>query len=55
MLVAVTIGTVFLYQMFGVSAFIGLACVPLSAPISYWVARMSYRKFQQPVMLDDTC
>ena len=37
-------GVVFLYQMFGISAFIGIACVPLSTPLSFYVSRQSYRK-----------
>ncbi|ODO08357.1 ATP-dependent bile acid transporter [Cryptococcus wingfieldii CBS 7118] len=36
------IGTAMLYKMLGVSAFVGIACVPLSAPFSWPVARWIY-------------
>ena len=35
---------IFLYKMFGISAFIGIACVPLSTPLSFYVSRQSYRE-----------
>ncbi|ODN72751.1 hypothetical protein L202_08188 [Cryptococcus amylolentus CBS 6039] len=36
------IGTAMLYKMLGVSAFVGIACVPLSAPFSWPVAKLIY-------------
>ena len=39
----VLIGVGFLYSMLGISAFVGIACVPLSAPVSAYVARNIYR------------
>jgi len=39
----VAIGLGFLYQMLGVSAFIGVAAVPLAAPLSTYVAKNIYR------------
>ena len=32
-----------MYQMLGVSAFVGIACVPLAAPLSTYVAKNIYR------------
>ena len=42
-LTTVIIGITFLYSMLGVSAFIGIACVPLSAPLSTWLAGRVYK------------
>lgn len=40
-----------MYQMLGYSAFVGIACVPLSAPLSVWIARETYRELLE-IMLD---
>jgi hypothetical protein len=42
----VCLGVLFLYKLLGISAFVGLACLPLSAPVSYWVTKLTYRKSQ---------
>jgi hypothetical protein len=39
---AVVIGGAFLYSLFGVSAFVGIACVPLTSPIGWWIAKRIY-------------
>jgi hypothetical protein len=41
----VFVGTAFMYRMFGIAAFIGIACVPLSAPASIWVAKQIYSEW----------
>jgi hypothetical protein len=38
----VVIGTVFLYTLFGVSAFVGMACIPLTSPIGVWIGKRIY-------------
>ncbi|ORX40310.1 hypothetical protein BD324DRAFT_607321 [Kockovaella imperatae] len=40
--ISLLIGVAFLYQMLGVSAFVGIACVPLSSPLSTYVAKNIY-------------
>lgn len=40
----VIIGASMLYGMLGVSAFVGIACVPLSTPLTWLVAKLTYRK-----------
>ena len=40
---SVTIGIGFLYSMLGISAIIGIACIPIAAPMSAYVARNIYR------------
>lgn len=34
-----------LYGMLGISAFVGIARVPLSTPLTWLVAKLIYRKF----------
>ncbi|KAJ9116975.1 hypothetical protein QFC22_004633 [Naganishia vaughanmartiniae] len=40
---SVVIGVVFLYMMFGWTAFVGMAVIPLAAPFSYWISVYRYR------------
>ena len=42
-MISLCLGTYLLYGMFGVSAFIGIAVVPLSTPLSFYVSRTTYR------------
>ncbi|ODO08343.1 ATP-dependent bile acid transporter [Cryptococcus wingfieldii CBS 7118] len=37
------IGTGMLYKLFGVSAFVGIVCVPLSTPLSWLVSKLIYK------------
>lgn len=41
-----------LYGMLGISAFAGIACVPLSALLTWLVAKLIYRKF--PYVLSES-
>lgn len=41
----VIIGASMLYGMLGITAFVGIACVPLSTPLTWLVAKLIYRKF----------
>ena len=41
--ISLAIGVGFLYGMLGVSAFVGIACIPLSAPMSTYVAKNIYQ------------
>ncbi|ORY26307.1 P-loop containing nucleoside triphosphate hydrolase protein [Naematelia encephala] len=42
-IISLAIGLAFLWSMLGVSAFVGIACIPLSTPASVWVAKKIYR------------
>ena len=42
-IIALVVGIYFMYQMFGISAIIGVACIPLSTPLSFWVSQHSFR------------
>ncbi|EIW65942.1 hypothetical protein TREMEDRAFT_35671 [Tremella mesenterica DSM 1558] len=37
------IGTYFLYSMLGISALVGIACIPIFAPLPYFVGKLIYR------------
>ncbi|RXK39910.1 hypothetical protein M231_02844 [Tremella mesenterica] len=42
-IIGLVIGIYFLYSMLGISAFVGILCIPLSTPASYYVARQIYK------------
>ncbi|WVW84262.1 hypothetical protein I302_106292 [Kwoniella bestiolae CBS 10118] len=42
-IITLIIGVVMLYSMLGVSALVGIACIPLSMPLSYLVSKLIYR------------
>nr|XP_019007523.1 uncharacterized protein I206_07785 [Kwoniella pini CBS 10737]OCF46304.1 hypothetical protein I206_07785 [Kwoniella pini CBS 10737] len=42
-MIALIIGVGMLYSMLGISALVGIACIPLSTPLSYLVSKLIYR------------
>lgn len=42
--VVVLIGTYMLWQLFGISSFVGIGFIPLMSPFGYYIAKNIYRK-----------